>query len=37
MQDYIEKMIKEFPETLKESNCPWNTNLFKVNKEVEKL
>ena len=24
MKDYIEKMIKEFPETLKESYCPWN-------------
>jgi Reverse transcriptase (RNA-dependent DNA polymerase) len=37
MQDFIEKMIKEFPETLKDSNCPWNENLFKVNKEAEKL
>jgi hypothetical protein len=37
MQDYIEKMIKEFPETLKDSNCPWNENLFKVNEEAERL
>jgi hypothetical protein len=37
MQDYIEKMINEFPEALKDSNCPWNENLFKVNEEAEKL
>ena len=36
MQDYIEKMIKEFPEELKDSNCPWNESLFKVNDEAEK-
>jgi mRNA-degrading endonuclease RelE of RelBE toxin-antitoxin system len=37
LKDYIEKMIKEFPETLKESNCPWNENVFKVNEEAEKI
>jgi hypothetical protein len=37
MQDYIEKMIKEFPESLKDSNSPWNEILIKVNKETEKL
>jgi Reverse transcriptase (RNA-dependent DNA polymerase) len=37
MQDYIEKMINEFPEALKDSNCPWNENVFKVNEEAEKL
>ena len=37
MKDYIEKMIKEFPETLKESYCPWNENLFKLNEDAERL
>ena len=36
-QDYTDKMIQEFPESLKESNCLWNENLFKVNEEAEKL
>jgi hypothetical protein len=24
MQDYIEKLINEFPDTLGESKCPWS-------------
>jgi hypothetical protein len=35
-QSYIEKIIKDFPETLN-SNYLWNENLFKVNEEAEKL
>jgi Reverse transcriptase (RNA-dependent DNA polymerase) len=37
MKDYIEKMIEEFPETLKESNYPWNENLFKEDEKAIRL
>ena len=37
MKEYIDKMIEEFPETLKESNYLWNENLFKEDEEANRL
>jgi Reverse transcriptase (RNA-dependent DNA polymerase) len=34
MQDYIEKVINEFPDTLGKSKCPWSKNLLKISEKV---
>jgi hypothetical protein len=37
MKDYINSMIKEFPEELADSKYPWNENLFKQREDNVKL
>lgn len=37
MTDYVDNMVKEFPEELSTSNYPWNENLFKVDVKDSKL
>jgi hypothetical protein len=37
MTDYVDNMVKEFPEELSPSNYPWNDNLFEVDKKDSKL
>jgi hypothetical protein len=37
MKEYIEQMIKEYPEEIKESRYPWNDNLFKQDDKSDKL
>jgi hypothetical protein len=37
MKDYINSMIKEFPEELADSKYPWNENLFKQKEDDMKL
>ena len=37
MKEYIEQMIKEYPEEIKGSKYPWNDNLFKQDDKSDKL
>ena len=38
MRYYIDNMLEEFPVKLKgQAKCPWNENLFNVNKYAKKL
>jgi Reverse transcriptase (RNA-dependent DNA polymerase) len=37
MVEYVENMVKDFPEELSMSNYPWNENLFKVDPSAKKL
>jgi hypothetical protein len=37
MKEYIEQMIKEYLEEIKESGYPWNNNLFKQDDRSDKL
>jgi Reverse transcriptase (RNA-dependent DNA polymerase) len=37
MIDYVNNMVKDFPEVLTSSNYPWNENLFKVDEDNPKL
>jgi Reverse transcriptase (RNA-dependent DNA polymerase) len=37
MTDYVNSMVKEFPEEISTSQYPWNKNLFKVDDKDKKL
>jgi hypothetical protein len=37
MVDYVNNMVKEFPEELSPSKHPWNENLFKVESSSKSL
>ena len=37
MKNYIQNMVKEFPEPVEEVKCPWNENLFKTNDDAKQL
>jgi hypothetical protein len=38
MTSYVKKMLEDFPEDLNgKTKCPWNENLFKVDKMSTRL